>query len=109
MVHPGEEPSLIVFVGPTGDHNDRGMEGASIVGRELSRRRDLTPTFIGKPQPATSETWQTALPAALPMSTPIHCVRRAKAWQHGNTPQRGNTPQTPRKSTMSGTSTGNRC
>jgi arginase len=55
-----------VFVGPTGDHNDRGMEGASIVGRELSRRLDLTPTLIGKPQPATSETWQTALPAALP-------------------------------------------
>jgi arginase len=53
-------------VGPTGDHNDRGMEGASIVGRELSRRLDLTPTVIGKPQPTTSETWHTALPAVLP-------------------------------------------
>ena len=42
------------------------MEGAPIVGRELSRRLDLTPTVIGKPQPATSEPWQTALPAALP-------------------------------------------
>jgi arginase len=66
MAHRRKEPGLIVFVGPTGDHNDRGMEGAPIVGRELSRRLDLTPTVIGKPQPATSEPWQTALPAALP-------------------------------------------
>ena len=66
MVQRGQEPSLIVFVGPTGDHNDRGMQGASIVGHELSRRLDLTPTVIGTPQPATSETWHTALPTALP-------------------------------------------
>ena len=55
-----------MFVGAAGDHNDRGMQGASIVGRELSRRLDLTPTVIGTPQPAASETWRTALPAALP-------------------------------------------
>ena len=66
MAHRRKEPGLIVFVGPTGDHNDRGMEGAPIVGRELSRRLDLTPTVIGRAQPATSEPWQTALPAALP-------------------------------------------
>jgi arginase len=66
MVHRGEESGLIVFIGPTGDHNDRGMAGASIMGEELGRRLDLTPTVIGTPQPATSDTWSTALPAALP-------------------------------------------
>lgn len=60
------ESSLIVFVGPTGDHNDRGMAGASILGGELSRRLNLTPSVIGVPAPATSEPWHTALPAALP-------------------------------------------
>ena len=62
----GENPTSIVFVGPTGDHNDRGMQGASIVGDELSRRLDLTPSVIGIPLPATSETWQAALQTALP-------------------------------------------
>jgi arginase len=66
MVQRGRESSLIVFVGPTGDHNDRGMQGASIVGDELSRRLDLTPAVIGTPQRATSETWQAALQTALP-------------------------------------------
>jgi arginase family enzyme len=42
------------------------MQGASIVGDELSRRLDLAPTVIGTPQPATSEIWQAALQAALP-------------------------------------------
>lgn len=85
VVHRGEEPSLIVFVGPTGDHNDRGIEGASIVGRELSRRLHLTPTLIGKPQPATSETWQTALPAALPG---LRELRR----EHSRIVERGDIP-----------------
>lgn len=66
VVQQSGEPSLIVFVGPTGDHNDRGMAGASIMGRELGRRLALTATVIGTPQPATSESWRTALPAALP-------------------------------------------
>jgi arginase len=66
MVQRGRESSLIVFVGPTGDHNDRGMQGASIVGHELSRRLDLASSVIGTPQPATSDTWHTALPTALP-------------------------------------------
>ena len=55
-----------MFVGPTGDHNDRGMQGASIAGDELSRRLDLTPTVVGTPQPATPGPWQTALLTALP-------------------------------------------
>jgi arginase len=66
MVQRDRESGLIVFVGPTGDHNDRGMQGASILGHELSRRLDLKPTVIGIPQPATFETWHTALPTALP-------------------------------------------
>ncbi|BBY27714.1 hypothetical protein GCM10023114_45330 [Mycolicibacterium sediminis] len=55
-----------MFVGPTGDHNDRGMSGASVVGRALGRRLDLVPTVLGTPQPADSQPWQTALPTALP-------------------------------------------
>ena len=62
---------LLVFVGPTGDHNDRGMAGAPIVGRELSRRLSLEPTVIGKPRPATSAPWDRALPAALPGLTEL--------------------------------------
>lgn len=57
---------LIVFVGPTGDHNDRGMAGATIVGQELSRRLRLEPLLIGEPRPSTSAPWDVALPAALP-------------------------------------------
>ena len=57
---------LVVFVGPTGDHNDRGMAGAPIVGRELSRRLRLEPTTIGEPRPATSAPWDRALADALP-------------------------------------------
>lgn len=57
---------LIVFVGPTGDHNDRGMAGAPIVGRELTRRLGIEPTVIGEPRAATSAPWEQALPAALP-------------------------------------------
>lgn len=58
--------SLVVFVGPTGDHNDRGMAGASIMGDELGRRLNLAAAVIGTPQTATSDAWQVALPAALP-------------------------------------------
>lgn len=66
MVQQRQETSLIVFVGPTGDHNDRGAAGASILGGELSRRLNLTPSVIGVSKPATSEPWHIALPAALP-------------------------------------------
>lgn len=62
---------LLVFVGPTGDHNDRGMAGAPIVGRELSQRLGLEPTVIGAPRPATSAPWEQALPAALPGLTEL--------------------------------------
>ncbi|KAA0097684.1 arginase family protein [Mycolicibacterium sp. P1-18] len=57
---------LVVFVGPTGDHNDRGMAGAPIVGRELSRRLRLEPTTVGDPRPATSAPWHHALRDARP-------------------------------------------
>lgn len=79
------ELSLIVFVGPTGDHNDRGMAGASIVGQELARRLWLEPTLIGEPRPATSDRWDVALPAAMPGLLEL---RRA----HGAVIERGGVP-----------------
>jgi arginase family enzyme len=72
-----KEFSLIVFVGPTGDHNDRGVAGASIVGRELSRRLGLEPILIGDPRPAASEPWDVALPSALPGLTELKLAHGA--------------------------------
>jgi arginase family enzyme len=69
--------SLIVFVGPTGDHNDRGMAGASLVGRELSRRLGLEPLVIGDPRPATSEPWDIALPGVRPGLTELQLAHGA--------------------------------
>lgn len=85
MVPSAKEFSLIVFVGPTGDHNDRGMAGASIVGREMSRRLGLEPTLIGVPRPATSDPWDVALPAALPGLTELKS-------EHGAAVERGDVP-----------------
>ena len=76
---------LLVFVGPTGDHNDRGMAGAPIVGRELSRRLGLEPTVIGEPRPATSAPWELALPAALPGLTELRDT-------HGHMMSQGEVP-----------------
>lgn len=76
---------LLVFVGPTGDHNDRGMAGAPIVGRELSRRLGLEPAVIGEPRPATSAPWDQALPAALPGLTKLRDA-------HGHMLSRGQVP-----------------
>ncbi|GAB7067775.1 hypothetical protein JCM12141A_20640 [Mycolicibacterium hodleri] len=69
-----EDLELIVFVGPTGDHNERGMAGAPIVGRELSRRLGLEPTTVGDPRPATSAPWECALPDALPGLTELRDI-----------------------------------
>jgi len=76
---------LLVFAGPTGDHNDRGMAGAPIVGRELSLRLGLDPTVIGQPQPATSAPWEQALLAALPGLTELRDA-------HGHMMSRGQVP-----------------
>jgi arginase family enzyme len=83
---PGtKDLSLIVFVGPTGDHNDRGMAGASIVGREMSRRLGLEPILIGHPRPATAEPWDVALPSALPGLTELQ-LAHAAAIERGDVP-----------------------
>ena len=76
---------LLVFVGPTGDHNDRGMAGSPIVGRELTRRLCLEPTVIGEPRPATSAPWERALAAALPGLTELRDA-------HGDMMSRGQVP-----------------
>jgi arginase len=59
-------PEVLVFRGRAGDHNDRGMAGASVVGAALAGRLGVAPTVVGTPEPATGGTWETELPAALP-------------------------------------------
>jgi arginase len=76
---------LLVFVGPTGDHNDRGMKGASIVGRELSRRFGLEPTTIGQPRFTAPQSWDTALPDALPGLVELQTAHR-EILDRGNIP-----------------------
>src|SRR4051812_12325685 len=80
-----KDVSLIVFVGPTGDHNDRGMAGASIAGRAMSRRLGLEPILIGDPRPAASDPWDVALPGALPGLIELQLA-------HGAAIERGTVP-----------------
>jgi arginase family enzyme len=59
-------PQVLVFQGRAGDHNDRGMAGAAVVGAALSGRLGVEPVVVGTPEPATGGSWETELPAALP-------------------------------------------
>ncbi|HCF99406.1 MAG TPA: arginase [Chloroflexi bacterium] len=58
--------SVLVYTGRIGDHNDRGMKGAAIVGAALGRRLGIEPTVIGHPEPALNGNWDVELDAALP-------------------------------------------
>ncbi len=55
-----------VFQGRAGDHNDLAMPGAAAIGEELYRRTGISPTVIGRPQPALNIGWRQELDAALP-------------------------------------------
>ena len=44
--------SVHVYTGRIGDHNDRGMKGAAIVGAALGRWLGIEPTVLGNPEPA---------------------------------------------------------
>lgn len=58
--------SVLVYTGRIGDHNDRGMRGAAIVGAALGRRLGVEPTVLGLPEPAINGNWDVELEAALP-------------------------------------------
>lgn len=57
---------VLVYTGRIGDHNDRGMRGAAIVGAALGRKLGVEPTVLGCPEPAINGNWDTELDAALP-------------------------------------------
>jgi len=58
--------TVLVYTGRVGDHNDRGMRGAAIVGAALGRWLGVEPTVLGHPEPAINENWDVELKAALP-------------------------------------------
>jgi len=58
--------TVLVYTGRIGDHNDRGMRGAAIVGAALGRRLGVEPTVLGFPEPAINGNWDVELNAALP-------------------------------------------
>ncbi|MHA6804238.1 arginase family protein [Salinifilum ghardaiensis] len=62
---PGER-ALAVFAGRAGDHNDRAMTGARVLGERASRRLGLQPAVLGTPRPALNADWGVELDAALP-------------------------------------------
>ncbi len=55
-----------VFQGRAGDHNDLAIPGAKAIGDELANRTGVSPTVIGKPEPAQNIGWREELDAALP-------------------------------------------
>lgn len=56
--------ALTVFRGRVGDHNDRAMSGATVVGHELADRLGLPPVTIGVPAQALNSDWEEELLAA---------------------------------------------
>lgn len=58
--------NVIVYTGRIGDHNDRGMAGAAIVGAALGRWFGVDPTVLGRPEKALNSSWDVELAAALP-------------------------------------------
>jgi arginase family enzyme len=55
-----------VFQGRAGDHNNLAIPAAAAIGAMLSQRLGLTPTVIGKPEPALNTDWRPELEAAMP-------------------------------------------
>lgn len=62
----GDVSALTVFRGRAGDHNERGMRGARLLGEELARRTGSGPVSIGQSRPVLNASWETELAAALP-------------------------------------------
>ena len=77
--------SVHVYTGRIGDHNDRGMKGAAIVGAALGRWLGIEPTVLGNPEPAINGNWDVELEAALP-------GLRSLQTAHGAALERGGSP-----------------
>ncbi|MGJ7908644.1 arginase family protein [Actinopolyspora sp. H202] len=60
------QSALTAFHGRAGDHNDRAMAGARVLGTELARYMRAGLTRIGQSRPALNAGWETELTAALP-------------------------------------------
>lgn len=58
--------SLSHFASRAGDHNDRAMQATPTLAAVLSERLAVSPTVIGRPQPASPTNWDRELAAALP-------------------------------------------
>jgi arginase len=58
------DPVLTAFVGRVGDHNDRAMSGAALLGRALATRMGLPVATVGTPKPALNTGWRVELGAA---------------------------------------------
>jgi arginase/N-omega-hydroxy-L-arginine amidinohydrolase len=59
-------PTLTIFQGRVGDHNDRGFGGAGGIGAEWQRRLALPAVTVGNPEPPSNAGWQEELAAAVP-------------------------------------------
>ena len=77
--------SVLVFTGRMGDHNDRGMKGASILGDALGYLLNVQPTVLGHPEPAINGNWDVELAAALP-GLKLLQTAHAAALEQGNSP-----------------------
>jgi arginase len=58
--------ALTVFNARAGDHNERGMAGARMIGAELAERLGVEATLVGNPEPALNQGWAEELAAATP-------------------------------------------
>ena len=58
--------ALTVFNGRAGDHNERAMLGARLIGADLQERLGVDPDLIGPPEPPLNANWQVELAAARP-------------------------------------------
>ncbi|WP_112248739.1 arginase family protein [Kribbella monticola] len=55
---------LTTYIGPAGDHNDRAMAAARVVGEAMARRLGVEPTVIGTPVPSDPQSWELELERA---------------------------------------------
>ena len=71
MPNKPREPALTVYCARTGDHNDRAMAGARLLGDALSEKLGLPADIIGQPAPALNQGWRPDLADAMPALTEL--------------------------------------
>lgn len=77
--------TVLVYTGRIGDHNDRAMRGAAIVGAALGRWLGAEPTVLGLPEPEINGNWDVELEAALPGLRSLQAAHAA-ALAQGDSP-----------------------